>query len=356
MPWGRIDDRLAMSVKIRGLVDPGATGLRAKKQRAESLGVWSQLLSWASGERSDGFVTADILDLFGWDEANARLLRARFDRAPLLHRRTDGEACECMAGRTWVDDYEYLIHDYLDRNPSRSENDVHRAKSRELKDPRLKHAVRQRDRDLCRYCGKLCRHSDRKSDDGLTFDHVDPEIADGLNNLVVACRGCNNRKRRRTPEQAGMALLPAPADVTGTTGPASASTPDLGPDTDPITGPTTDPDPDPDPDPPPPTPAPSSTDSAPVYVQTSAGTTDHTHSGGSPGRGRGGPGTPASSGTPAPRQSSATAIGPPDTPRGPLHGSPYLRQSRPIPEHQAGHPAQPDQPAQPVEGMHRGDT
>lgn len=319
MPWGRIDDRLAMSVKVRGLADPGATGLRAKKQRAEALGVWSQVLSWASGERSDGFVTADILDLFGWQQANERLLRARFDRAPLLHTREDGQDCDCMLGRAWPADYDYLIHDYLDRNPSRSENDVHRAKARELKDAKLKHAVRVRDQNLCRYCGKLCRHSDRRSDDGLTFDHVDPEVAAGPTNLVVACRGCNNAKRRRTPEQAGMALLPLPRSVSG-------SAPDLGPTTGQDSGPDLDPDSGPDPDP--------SRPDAGACPPTSDLNSGGTRIAGSPGTGRDGTGA-------APRTTrppNGRTIGPPNTPRGPLNGSPYLRPTRPLPEHHAGHP------------------
>ncbi|MEU0081382.1 HNH endonuclease [Micromonospora tulbaghiae] len=328
-----------MSVKVRGLADPGATGQRAKKQRAEALGVWVQVLSWVSGERSDGFLTEDILDLFGWEEANERLMRARYGRAPLLHRRADGERCECMTGRAWVDDYDYLIHDYLDRNPSRSENDVHKAKARELKDSKLKAAVAERDHNICRYCGKTCAPSDRRSDDGRTFDHVDPEIADGMSNLVVACRGCNNRKRRRTPEAAGMTLLPAPGEDSG---PATRSTsgpaPDLSPDLNPITDPGSDPDPDP-----PPSPDPvSSANTAEVCAETYASTTDRTQVPGSPGRGRGGPGTAPSPSPPRPGPPTASRVGPPSTPRGPLHGSPYLRSTRPLPEHHAGHPPQPE--------------
>ncbi|SCL15089.1 HNH endonuclease [Micromonospora inyonensis] len=338
MPWGRIDDRLAMSVKVRGLADPGATGLRAKKQRAEALGVWTQLLSWVSGERSDGFLTADILDLFGWDEANERLMRARYGRAPLLHRRDDGERCECMNGRTWVDDWDYLIHDYLDRNPSRSENDVHKAKAKELKNSALKAAVRARDRDVCRYCGNFCPFSDRVSDAGLTYDHVDPEIADGLSNLVVACRGCNRRKSKRTPEAAGMVLRPAPGEQPPASGPTSDLSPDLGPDSGPDPGPHSGPDPGP---PPTETPA-TSGNSAPVCLPTSAVTSVPTQVASSPGTGRGGSGTAPSLGPPRPGPPTAHRIGPPTTPRGPLHGSPYLRTSRPLPEHHAGHPPQPD--------------
>ncbi|MCX4468954.1 HNH endonuclease [Micromonospora sp. NBC_01655] len=327
-----------MSVKVRGLADPGATGLRAKRQRAEALGVWVQLLSWVSGERSDGFLTADILDLFGWEEANARLLRARYGRAPLLHRREDGEQCECMTGRAWVDDYEFLIHDYLDRNPSRSENDVHRAKAKELKNSALKAAVRARDGDICRYCGRACQHSDRVSDAGLTFDHVDPEVADGMSNLVVACRGCNRRKSKRTPEAAGLVLLPAPGDAQPAPGPTS----DPGPDPSPNPGPDSSPNSAPDPSPPPVTTPATSTDAA-VYPQSSTETSALTQVAASPGTGRVGSGTAPSTGPPRPGQPTAYRIGPPTTPRGPIHGSPYLRTSRPAPEHHAGHPPQPDQ-------------
>ncbi|PZG07178.1 hypothetical protein C1I95_31385, partial [Micromonospora craterilacus] len=296
MPWGRIDDRLAMSVKVRGLADPGATGLRAKRQRAEALGVWVQVLSWVSGERSDGFLTLDILDLFGWEEANERLFRARYGRAPLLHRRADGEQCECMSGRVWVDDFDFLIHDYLDRNPSRSENDVHKAKAKELKNGALKAAVRARDRDICRYCGRTCQHSDRVSDAGLTFDHVDPEVADGMSNLVVACRGCNRRKSKRTPEAAGMVLLPAPGEQPpASEGPGPGPTSDLSPDLGPDPSPDLSPDIAPDPSPPPDT-NPVTSTNAPAYPQTSDETSALTQVASSPGTGRAGTGTAPSTG------------------------------------------------------------
>lgn len=322
-----------MSVKIRGLVEPGAVGLRAKKQRAEALGVWTQLLTWVSGERSDGFLTADILDLFGWPGANARLLRARFGMAPLLHTPDDAAGCPCMAGREWRPDFEYLMHDYLDTNPSKSENQVHRAKARELKDPALKAAVRARDRDICRYCARVCQHSDRVSDAGLTFDHVDPLVADGMSNLVVACRGCNNRKRRRTPEAAGLVLLAEPGPTPGLTPDLDLDpSPDAGLDPGPSTGPGAGPRP---------APAPRSPE---VCAPTSADTTAPPLVDGSPGTGRDGSGTAPGPGPPRPGPPTAHRIGPPTTPRGPLHGSPYQRNTRPLPEHLAGTP-----PAQPTD-------
>jgi len=229
MSWLRIDDRLTMSLKIRGLHDDGVTGPRRTDQRNASLGHWLLILTWIAGERTDGFVTEDIVEQFGTPATTQRLTRARYGRAPLLHEiGADGTPprCPCVDGRWWPPGFRYLIHDYLDTNPSRSENDVHRAKRRELRDAKLKRAVRDRDLDRCRYCARACRPSDRVSDAGL--DHVDPEVANGADNLVVACRGCNNRKNRRTPEQADMELMPASA-AAPTPGPGTVAGPDLKP-------------------------------------------------------------------------------------------------------------------------------
>lgn len=64
-----------------------------------------------------------------------------------------------------------------------------------------------RDMSRCRYCGKKTRGLH------LNLDHVIPYTHGGGrsdDNLVVACRRCNMRKRDMSPEQAGMALLPCP--------------------------------------------------------------------------------------------------------------------------------------------------
>jgi len=65
----------------------------------------------------------------------------------------------------------------------------------------------QRDRNLCLYCGSQFAHSH------LTRDHVMPASRGGASvweNCVTACRGCNQRKDDRTPEEAGMKLLAVP--------------------------------------------------------------------------------------------------------------------------------------------------
>lgn len=71
----------------------------------------------------------------------------------------------------------------------------------------LRDRVHARDRHLCRYCGVRVNWNDKKSRVGGTYDHVDPDGENTFDNVVIACRGCNGKKRDRTPEQAGMPLL-----------------------------------------------------------------------------------------------------------------------------------------------------
>ncbi|MGB5339782.1 MAG: HNH endonuclease [Gammaproteobacteria bacterium] len=68
-------------------------------------------------------------------------------------------------------------------------------------------ALFNRDSQHCMYCGVTHPLRD------LSRDHVTPLIQGGQdvwNNVVTACRRCNNHKAGRTPEQAGMELLAVP--------------------------------------------------------------------------------------------------------------------------------------------------
>jgi 5-methylcytosine-specific restriction endonuclease McrA len=65
----------------------------------------------------------------------------------------------------------------------------------------------RRDAYLCLYCGGRFTYT------ALSRDHVTPFSRGGKdtwNNVVTACRRCNNAKAWRTPEQAGMQLLAVP--------------------------------------------------------------------------------------------------------------------------------------------------
>ncbi len=66
-----------------------------------------------------------------------------------------------------------------------------------------KAGVLRRDGYTCAFCTKKAS----------TIDHVLPRSKGGLNtwkNTVAACSPCNNKKRDRTPEEAGMPLMFAP--------------------------------------------------------------------------------------------------------------------------------------------------
>ncbi len=65
----------------------------------------------------------------------------------------------------------------------------------------------KRDAQMCLYCGNRFNTSD------LSRDHVTPLSQGGIDkwqNVVTACKRCNNHKAGRTPEQAGMELLAIP--------------------------------------------------------------------------------------------------------------------------------------------------
>lgn len=72
--------------------------------------------------------------------------------------------------------------------------------------PELTNRIKDRDRHLCRYCGHRVNWTDRRGLLGGTYDHVDPDGENTFDNVVVACRRCNGRKKDRTPDQAGMPL------------------------------------------------------------------------------------------------------------------------------------------------------
>lgn len=73
----------------------------------------------------------------------------------------------------------------------------------------LRIRVANRDK-MCRYCGI------KFPTGGIKFilEHIVPKALGGStdeDNCVLACQSCNTKKGRKTPEEAGMELLPAPS-------------------------------------------------------------------------------------------------------------------------------------------------
>jgi len=80
---------------------------------------------------------------------------------------------------------------------------------RPLRIPLSRHTIMLRDGFACQYCGITPHRSQ------LTIDHVVPKVRGGgstWDNLVCACKRCNQAKGARTPREAGMVLRSQPGE------------------------------------------------------------------------------------------------------------------------------------------------
>lgn len=197
--WFKVDDALHDHGKVRG-ADPAAIGL------------WTLAGSWCGQHKTNGFVPSSVVPR--WTPKWKRLASELVDRnlwTPAKEGREDG-----WRFVNW-DEYQ----------PSREETDVPlerlrwRRKQALKKNRDLCEQIVARDRGLCRYCAERVNFNDRKSGKGGTYDHVDPDGDNSLDNVVVACRKCNGRKRDRTPHEAGMPLLPVPVPYASGSGSSS---------------------------------------------------------------------------------------------------------------------------------------
>ncbi|MDN5861750.1 MAG: HNH endonuclease, partial [Pseudonocardia sp.] len=186
MAWFKVDDGLPEHRKVR----------RLGRDKAPAMGVWTLCGAWSASNLTDGFVPAEVVRRYDPQQKYAGKL--------------------VTAGLWIADEHDgeegFRFHDWTDVQPTKDEvlaGRQYNARRTALhRDPELTAAVRERDRNRCRYCGIKVNWRDRRSSDGGTYDHVIPDGPNSLDNLVVACRGCNSRKGGRTPEQARMPLLP----------------------------------------------------------------------------------------------------------------------------------------------------
>lgn len=180
MAWARIDDKFHShpTLMVAGL---------------DATGLFARAISYCADYLTDGFVPRPWADAQG-------------GRKPVQKLIDGGLFLEVEDG--------LVIKDYLDWNPTREDVRALRGKDARKhalhRDRELVDAVRARDGSVCRYCGTEVEWTDRRSSKGGTYDHVDPEGGNEPENVVVACRGCNAVKGKRTPDQAGIKLRPNP--------------------------------------------------------------------------------------------------------------------------------------------------
>lgn len=193
MTWLKIDDGFSDHPKVMRVGN-------------EAVGVFARTAAWSASHNTDGLVPAAVVTMYGGLEQLTPTVVRKLGGGPRVIRE------RLLEARLWEPGElgGIVVHDFLRYNPSRNEVEGERARRAELRDPEIVAAVRLRDGDLCRYCGRAVKWSDRRGEGGGTYDHVVPDLVAGVDNIVVACRACNARKGRRTPAEAGMTLLPVP--------------------------------------------------------------------------------------------------------------------------------------------------
>lgn len=196
--WLKVDDKLHDHRKVQTLLERGD---------GDAMALWLLAGAWSGDQLSDGVISAFVLARWfpkDWQRMAAALVDVGL-----------WESVE-IDGRP-----HHRFHDWTDYNDSREtiESD-RRANAMRMKlhrDGPLKAAILRRDKDRCRYCGTAVNWKAKRGNDAATYDHViplvpsDPATKPGTNtleNVVVACKGCNDRKNRRSLREAGMKLLP----------------------------------------------------------------------------------------------------------------------------------------------------
>jgi 5-methylcytosine-specific restriction endonuclease McrA len=185
MPWLKVDDRVRTHPKVV-MAGPDAAWF------------WFCGICYCREHLTDGFIPKMMLASLvpGVGPSAAKRHAATLVRVNLWHNAEGG----------------YQVHDFLDWNPSRADIEADKEWDRRRKelysDPQLIARVRRRDKDCCRYCSSPVNWKDRRGPTGGQFDHVIPRGDNSFDNIVVACRRCNIKKNNRTPEQAGMRLVP----------------------------------------------------------------------------------------------------------------------------------------------------
>ncbi len=161
-----------------------------------------------------------IVRLYCADVGNDGRLARRLLPVAVQRKISEGKArrlaAELVEAGLWLEvDDGYELVGWLEEQPAAEvwNDSVKRERWQRAKalhrDRSLCRRIQERDANLCRYCGIRVDWSDRRGKAGGTYDHVDPDGPNTLENVVVACRACNGRKKDRTPAQAGMALLSA---------------------------------------------------------------------------------------------------------------------------------------------------
>lgn len=214
MTWFKIDDGWSTHPKTR-------------KAGRDGRALWIHAGVGCGKARTSGVVAPHLLPDYAYlaDVRNVRKAAADLVAAGLWHDHDGIRSCADCRDEVELEEGAFYFHDWTKYQPTKddvetpAENARWKRKKALHRDRELCEQIVARDRGLCRYCGARVNWQARRGPHSGTYDHVDPEGENTLENVVVACRRCNGRKRDRTPEEAGMPLLPVPGPYTPGPGP-----------------------------------------------------------------------------------------------------------------------------------------
>lgn len=94
---------------------------------------------------------------------------------------------------------------------SKEEVEQDRNRAADKRKPGLIIAVRVRDGDCCRFCGRTVSWTDRVGTRAGTYDSLTNHKDSDVDNLVVACKGCNSKRKEGV--ELTLRAVPAPEEV-----------------------------------------------------------------------------------------------------------------------------------------------
>ncbi|CAB0581084.1 hypothetical protein CIP107578_00113 [Corynebacterium diphtheriae] len=191
MAWSRVGDNIATHPLMSRLLTSCEFDHSLKN---EAFGALVQLTTVSAAHLTDYIIEYGLMAQIA-PGREKQLIDVLVDAGMLFRDEVDGRKVLRI-----VDDNE-LLH-----NRSRDEVEIDRRRAADKRNPALIPAVRYRDGDQCRWCGKTVDWRDRKSWRAATIDSLNEHRESTVDTLVVACKSCNSKRGAGEELQ----LLPTP--------------------------------------------------------------------------------------------------------------------------------------------------
>jgi hypothetical protein len=199
----------------------------------DTSGLWYAMQMWSADQGTDGLIPTRKLEAVTDRRLTGKRLRAALDELVV-----EGQLLAEETGwrlTTWEQPPAGTWQDHTKRERWRRDKALKR-------NGELCRAIKERDRNLCRYCGRRVNWDDKNGPAGGTYDHVDPDGDNSMTNVVVACRRCNCELKQERPLEHSGLTLHRPGTTAATIAAVAAPTSDSRPVSD---GPDQDDDPPP---------------------------------------------------------------------------------------------------------------